>query len=180
MRFLSSLFLPARLATFVLLAGLGASLTTGSIASTNSGKATTPPLYKMKIARLDGPRTSLAKWRGKVVVANFWASWCGPCQYEMPRFQKWQQQYAKKGLQIVGIGLDKPGKLKNVARSLSITYPLLVMPLEDGRPILAGLGNEEMLIPYTLIYNRDGSLAFRHKGLIGADEFDILIAPLLQ
>jgi thiol-disulfide isomerase/thioredoxin len=137
------------------------------------------PLYERVMEGLDGKNKSLASWRGKVIVANFWASWCGPCQYEIPRLKKWQQQFASRGLQVVGIGLDVPDKLRNVARSLGIDYPLLVMSLKTGRPVLAGLGNQEMIIPFTLIINRDGSIAYKHKGLIGQDEFDIMIAPLL-
>ncbi len=146
--------------------------------------AKTPPspfsFFEQKVDGLYGPQRSLSNWRGKVIVANFWASWCGPCQFEIPRFIKWQHQYQSKGLQIVGIGLDTPGKLKNVARSLGIDYPLLVMSLDDGRPILHQLGNDQMMIPFTLVINKDGTIAYKHKGLISQDEFDIMIAPLLK
>jgi len=138
------------------------------------------PFFEQQIDGLNGPKKSLSAWRGKVIVANFWASWCGPCQFEIPRFIKWQRQYQSKGLQIIGIGLDTPGKLKNVARSLGIDYPLLVMRLDDGRPILHQLGNDQMMIPFTLVINKDGSIAYIHKGLIGQDAFDIMIAPLLE
>ncbi len=138
------------------------------------------PFFEQKVEGLYGAAKSLSNWRGKVIVANFWASWCGPCQFEIPRFIKWQHQYQSKGLQIVGIGLDTPGKLKNVARSLGIDYPQLVMSLDDGRPILHQLGNDQMMIPFTLVINRNGTIAYKHKGLIGQDEFDIMIAPLLK
>jgi len=137
-------------------------------------------LLELPIARLDGGgKIQLSKWRGKVMIVNFWASWCGPCQYEIPHFRRWQNRFARQGLQIAGIGLDKPEKLKNTARSLSINYPLLIMPMNKGRTILHGLGNDEMKIPFSLIYDRDGSLAFAHKGIMGKDEFDLLVAPLL-
>ncbi len=138
------------------------------------------PFFERVIDGLNGPQKSLSAWRGKVIVANFWASWCGPCQFEIPRFIKWQHQYQSKGLQIVGIGLDTPRKLKNVARSLGIDYPLLVMSLEEGRPVLERLGNTQMMIPFTLVISKDGMVAYKHKGLIGQDEFDIMIVPLLE
>lgn len=136
-------------------------------------------LFDRMIDGLDGEKRQLSTWRGKIIIANFWASWCGPCQYEIPRFMKWQHEYGAKGLQVVGIGLDDAAKLKNVARSLDIDYPLLVMSLDKGRPLLSRFGNKEMIIPFTLIFNRDGTIAYKHKGLIGQDEFDIMIAPLL-
>ncbi len=143
------------------------------------GKSPSQALYERMIDGLDGRPHSLKDWQGKVIIANFWASWCGPCQYEIPRFIKWQKQFADRGLQVVGIGLDDAKKLKNVKRSLDIDYPLLVMSLDKGRPILDKLGNREMIIPYTIIFDKDGSVAYRHKGLISQDEFDIMIAPLL-
>ncbi len=136
--------------------------------------------YQRMIDGLDGKKRNLASWRGKVIIANFWASWCGPCQYEIPRFINWQHKYADKGLQVVGIGLDEAQKLKNVARSLEIDYPLLFMSLDEGRPILDAFGDDKMIIPFTVIFNRDGTVAARHKGVMGEDEFEILIAPLLQ
>ena len=136
-------------------------------------------LYERMIDGLDGEKRQLATWRGKIIIANFWASWCGPCQYEIPRFIKWQHEYGAKGLQVVGIGLDDAKKLQNVARSLDIDYPLLVMTLDNGRSLLSRFGNKEMVIPFTLIFNRDGTIVYKHKGLMGQDEFDIMIAPLL-
>ena len=136
-------------------------------------------LYERMIDGLDGKKRNLSSWHGKIIIANFWASWCAPCQYEIPRFMKWQHKYGSKGLQVVGIGLDDVKKLKNVARSLSIDYPLLVMSLDKGRPLLNEFGNKEMIIPFTLVFNRDGTIAWKHKGLLGQDEFDIMIAPLL-
>jgi thiol-disulfide isomerase/thioredoxin len=135
--------------------------------------------YERMIDGLDDKQQKLSNWHGKIVVANFWASWCGPCQYEIPRFMKWQHEYGPKGLQIVGIGLDDTKKLQNVARSLDIDYPLLVMSLDKGRSLLSRFGNKEMIIPFTLIFNRDGTIVYKHKGLMGQDEFDIMIAPLL-
>jgi len=134
------------------------------------------------IDRLDGDRAgaSLKQWRGKVLVVNFWASWCGPCQYEIPRFKAWQGKYGADGLQIVGVGVDARNKLKNVARSLGVDYPLLIMPPAQSRPLLAALGDKQMIMPFTVIIDRSGKIAGRHKGLLGQDEFDIIIAPLLQ
>ncbi|MCF6199746.1 MAG: TlpA family protein disulfide reductase [Hyphomicrobiaceae bacterium] len=171
--------MPQRLMQIVLL--LSIALLTQPVNQALSKETVGPfPFFEQQIDGLYGPQKSLSAWRGKVIVANFWASWCGPCQFEIPRFIKWQHQFQSKGLQIVGIGLDTPKKLKNVARSLGIDYPLLVMSLDDGRPILHQLGNDQMMIPFTLVINKDGTIAYKHKGLIGQDEFDIMIAPLLE
>jgi thiol-disulfide isomerase/thioredoxin len=162
-----------------LLPALAPRLSPTARADTAALSAQGVPLTERVFAGLDGREQRLAAWRGKIIIANFWASWCGPCQFEIPRLRRWQQRYAPQGLQVVGIGVDVDAKLSNVARSLEIDYPLLVLPPAEGRPLLASLGDSEMMIPFTVVIDREGRIAYTHKGLIGDDEFDIAIAPLL-
>jgi thiol-disulfide isomerase/thioredoxin len=172
-------WLPALL---LLLGALLAAAGSGGLGPPARADAVPPPaeeLGERSLQGLAGGSRRLADWRGKVVIANFWASWCGPCQFEIPRLRDWQQRYGDKGLQVVGIGVDTPAKLGNVARSLDIDYPLLVLPPAEGRPLLARLGDAEMTIPFTVVIDRDGRIAYTHTGLIGDDEFEVAIAPLL-
>ena len=71
----------------------------------------------LQLPGLDGQTRQLSEWKGKVLIVNFWAGWCGPCQFEIPHFVRWQKQFGAQGLQIVSVGVDKVRSLKNVARS---------------------------------------------------------------
>ncbi len=112
-----------------------------------------------------GEKTSLAEYRNKILVVNFWASWCPPCIKEMPELEKIQQEMADKDVQVVGIGLDEPGNLQVFARRQSITYPLF----EGGVP-----GNEfaEKLgfpgtLPYTVLFDKSGKVVKTYHGYEG-------------
>jgi thiol-disulfide isomerase/thioredoxin len=76
-----------------------------------------PPLI---LNDLNGQQQNLYQWHGQIIMLNFWATWCGPCQIEIPDFIDLQVQYADQGLQIIGVGLDEPGKLRNYVRTVGI------------------------------------------------------------
>lgn len=136
------------------------------------------PAFKLK--GLDGKIHSLDDWKGKVIVLNFWASWCGPCQYEIPEFARFQSRYGKDGLQILGMGLDDEKKLANVARTLGINYPVLVLdPLVD-RKILSDWGNDTGIVPYTAVIDKDGRITYIHRGKMDAEVFADYVLPLLK
>src|SRR5262249_30849818 len=71
-----------------------------------------------------GQAQSLGRYQGKVIVLNFWATWCAPCREEMPAFQRLQGRYGGRGVQFVGLANDDPAKVARFARDLGITYPL--------------------------------------------------------
>jgi len=128
---------------------------------------------------LDGKTHSLREWRGKVVVLNFWASWCAPCLYEVKDLVRYQRKYARRGLQIIGLGLDDERKLKNVKRTLEINYPVLLVDTKGSRKLLAGWGDRRGMIPFSVIFGRDGRLAGAHFGVIDDEVFSETILPLL-
>ncbi len=101
-------------------------LTLAMLAALPAANAGEPAVPAFKLPGMDGKQHELAEWRNKVVLLNFWASWCSPCQTEIRDLVAFQTQYAAQGLQIVGIGLDDEKKLRNVQRSLGINYPVLV------------------------------------------------------
>ena len=132
-----------------------------------------------RLRDLRGELHSLSDWKGKVIMMNFWASWCSPCQYEIPEFVHYQQQYGKDGLQIIGIGVDEKRKLANVARSLEINYPVLVLEPSVSRQLMSKWGNDTGIIPYTVVIARDGRIKYIHRGQMGQEEFDTYVKPLL-
>lgn len=129
---------------------------------------------------LQGKMRSLEDWKGKVIMMNFWASWCGPCQYEIPEFVAYQEKYADKGLQLIGIGVDEQRKLANVARTLGMNYPVLVLdPAASGR-LMAKWGNDTGIIPHTVVIAKDGRIKYIHRGQMDEEVFNTYVLPLLR
>lgn len=120
-------------------------------------------VYALSMPDLEGKPQAFEQWRGKVLVVNFWATWCAPCREEMPALVAAQTRYGSKGLQIVGIGIDDAGKMRQFAKSLSLNYPAL-----DGGfgalELSKSLGNSVMALPFTLIVDRNGTIVRRQLG----------------
>lgn len=136
-------------------------------------------LAKISLPDLQGKQRALEEWRGKVILLNFWASWCGPCQYEIPDFVEFQNQYRDAGLQVVGVGIDEARKLGNVRRSLGINYPTLVAGL-GGDSLLAKWGDYRGIVPYTVLIDRDGRIAMIRSGPFDRRSFEYHVLPLLE
>jgi thiol-disulfide isomerase/thioredoxin len=135
-----------------------------------------PPLI---LHDLDGKSHNLYEWHGKVIMLNFWATWCGPCQIEIPDFIDYQARYADKGLQIIGVGLDEKRKLRNFVRTVGINYPILQADPEIQFSLLRHWGNTFAVLPFTVIIGRDGHLVFMQQGIFSREAFTRIVEPLL-
>jgi thiol-disulfide isomerase/thioredoxin len=126
----------------------------------------------------DQPQT-LGQYRGKVLVVNFWATWCPPCRAEIPAFIEMQRKFGANGLQFVGIALDSPDQVSAFAQEFGINYPVLIGGINESEA-LRQLGNPGGGLPYTLIYDRSGNL--REKLIGGLDEarLEHLLTPYLN
>jgi thiol-disulfide isomerase/thioredoxin len=136
-----------------------------------------PPLM---LNDLKGQQHNLYDWHGKVIMLNFWATWCGPCQIEIPDFIAYQKDYAKKGLQIVGIGLDETRKLRNYVRTVGINYPVLQADPESQYSLLKQWGNSFGVLPFTVIIGKEGHLVYMQQGIFKKEAFDTYVKPLLN
>jgi thiol-disulfide isomerase/thioredoxin len=119
----------------------------------------------------------LSSFKGKVVLLDFWATWCGPCKIEIPWFIEFQQKYGKDGLQVVGVSVDDPlAKLKPYAAQMKMNYLVLQGldqdALQDAYGPLFG-------IPVTVLISRDGKICNKHVGLSSKDAFEKEIKSLL-
>lgn len=129
----------------------------------NSRQATSQ-LLAMTLPDAQGSPQSLSQWQGKVLVVNFWATWCMPCREEMPGFSRLQTQYAAKGVQFVGIAFDSADKVKEFANLTPVSYPLLIGG-SSLLPLTADLGDAAGGLPFTVVIGRDGSLLQSRLGL---------------
>ncbi len=143
----------------------------------DGGRPTIPDIQYPDLS--DTPQ-NLQQWKGKVLLLNFWASWCSPCLAEIRHLTEYQDKFAAQGLQVVGLGLDDPRKLKNVQRSLQMNYPVLTSSEQESRSILKAWGNRTGLIPYTVIFNKQGEVVHAHRGIIDDPLFEQLVKPLLE
>ena len=126
---------------------------------------------------MNGKDVSLASYKGKVIVVNFWATWCGPCKIEIPGFVELQDEYRDRGLALLGVSVDDPVReIKLFADEYKVNYPMLV-----------GLGREDFLeaygplwgIPITIFISRDGMMCKTHAGLVTKEDFEEQIKALL-
>lgn len=117
------------------------------------------------IADLAGRPQRLDQWRGKLVVLNFWATWCPPCVEEMPELSDLHRELAPKGLGMVGIGIDSAAKIAEFARKTPVSYPLVVAGM-GGTEIARRFGNQAGVLPYTVLIGAGGQVAHRLPGRV--------------
>jgi peroxiredoxin len=123
---------------------------------------------------LTGKNVSLSDFKGKVVVLDFWATWCPPCRREIPDFISLQKQYASQGVQIIGIALDEPEKVQAFARDNGMNYPVLL----GNDAITAKYGGIEG-IPTTFIIDKTGRIVNKFEGFRPRETFEAEIKKLL-
>lgn len=139
------------------------------------GDAGTP----VALPDLDGKPQSFEQWRGKLVLLNFWASWCGPCREEMPLLERSQQRYAQQGLQIVGVAADSAEATRGFLKRYPVTYPILVDDPARGGDVALDYGNTRGVLPYTVLIGRDGRIAAQRFGNFSESALDRWLAPHL-
>ncbi len=120
---------------------------------------------------------SVSQWRGKILVINFWATWCGPCLKEIPEFIKLQQQYRDQGLQFVGIAIDDKESVQAYLKRIQINYPILIAG-DAGSNLAHQLGNIINAVPFTVIVNQQGQIIHRQPGELSNEALLKIINPL--
>jgi len=135
---------------------------------------TKAPDFSLKTA--DNSTIVMKKLTGKVVVVNFWATWCRPCVVEMPGFSEIYDKYHSRGLEIIGVSLDRGGwsKVRPFLARNKVSYPIVV---GDEDLYLAYGG--EAAIPTTVFVDKKGNIAERHIGAMTREQFESKIKKLL-
>lgn len=129
------------------------------------------PAPDIRIADLDGRPRSLAEWRGRWLLVNFWASWCAPCMEEIPLLIASQTRYAPRGLQVLGIAMDDPEAVRATVKEKVFNYPTLAGD-EAVLTAMEQLGNTLGAIPYTVLISPDGVVREMEMGGINSGKID--------
>jgi thiol-disulfide isomerase/thioredoxin len=135
-------------------------------------------LLALSLPDAAGKEQSIGQWRGKVVVVNFWATWCAPCREEMPEFMRAQTEFGARGLQFVGIAVDQADKVDAFAKDLGLNYPTLIGGY-GAVELSKTLGNRLAALPFTIIVDRQGRVAFTQLGLMKPEQLRSIVGKLL-
>lgn len=151
-----SLLSVAALCTFVL---MFAACRTKTIAPHSGAGTELAPNFTLKA--LDGAPLRLSDFRGKVILLDFWATWCAPCQEEIPRFVEWQRRYGEGGLQVIGLSMDDgPKPVQKFSREFGMNYPVAL-----GTQAVASQYGGIFGLPVNIVIGRDGKIKAKHLGM---------------
>lgn len=143
----------------------------------NNGATNAWELPAFTLADTEGNTRSLDEWKGKVILLNFWATWCPPCKYEIPDFMEYQAEYESAGFQIVGIGIDGAEAIKQYYDEMGINYPVLIA---TDAGMMSDWGNREQVLPYSVVIDRSGEIRYIHRGQLDHPVFETQIKPLIE
>ncbi len=133
--------------------------------------------YDFRVKDVDGRTVNLADYKGKVVMLNFFATWCGPCKFETPMFVELQDQYREQDVAFIGVQIDDdPALLEPFRDEYKVNYPLL---LANDRTDLQEAYGPFWGLPVTLMIQRDGTICKRHMGLASKEQMEREIRNLL-
>jgi thiol-disulfide isomerase/thioredoxin len=144
----------------------------------SSPEAIADTLPDLRLPDLEGREISGSSWAGKVLVLNFWATWCPPCLREMPLLDAWQQRYGSRGLQIVGIAIDRPDDVARFLAENAVSYPILIGNI-DTVGLSKRLGNRTGALPFTVVFDPVGRRVFSHTGELSRALLEAEITPQL-
>ena len=135
------------------------------------------PAPDFTLQDLNGQEVRLSDLKGKVVVLNFWATWCPPCRKEIPDFNELQAQYGDKGVQFIGVALDEEGlaKVKKWTSTNPVNYPVVIADAAIKKAY-----GEMNAIPVTLLIDRQGMIRTKYIGMRQKAIVESMIAPLLS
>ncbi len=162
----------------VLLIALAVRYYLSSPPTAETAAQTTKALFAASFTGIDGKPHAISQWKGKIIVANFWATWCPPCREEMPELSHLQEQYRNRGLIVLGISTDELDKIREFAKESPVSYPLLSGEI-SAMDVGLSLGNNKGVLPYTVIIKPDGNIAKAYFGRVNQALLEETLLPLM-
>jgi thiol-disulfide isomerase/thioredoxin len=128
---------------------------------------------------LAGRTRRLLEWRGRLLLCNFWATWCAPCREEMPMLSRMREKYEPKGVEFVGISIDSAAKVLEFSKKMAVSYPLLIGDA-GAIDLMRTLGNPSGALPFTIVLDRAGAVAYRRLGALTQQELEQALVGFLR
>lgn len=142
---------------------------------TNKGAET---ILAASLPDLQDTNQTISQWRGKVMVINFWATWCGPCREEIPEFIELQKRFSEQGVIFIGIAVDQKEKVAAFSKEIGINYPVLVGGM-NAMALAGAAGNSQGALPFTVIIDRGGKITGTKLGRLSQSKLESMLKPLL-
>jgi len=139
----------------------------------------TTALFAASFPDHTGQAQAIKQWQGKILVVNFWATWCPPCLEEMPELSKLNETYQNSNVALIGISTDDVAKIRIFAKNSPVSYPLLAGDFE-AMNLAERLGNNKGALPYTVIVRPDGTIANTYFGRINQALLEQTLLPLIK
>jgi thiol-disulfide isomerase/thioredoxin len=134
-------------------------------------------LFAAKLPDENGVSQALSQYQGKIIVLNFWATWCPPCREEMPELSALHDAYKDKNVVVLGVAIDEVGLVKEFTQATPVSYPLFAAE-NEGMALGSDLGNNKSVLPYTLIIGSDGKVVKTFFGRITKSLLETTLATL--
>lgn len=137
---------------------------------------TTRPAFALK--DLEGKTRNIDEWNGKVLLINFWATWCPPCKKEMPAFIELHEEYKSQGFEVIGIALDDEESVQDFVDTLGVNYTVVAAEYA-GLELSRLYGNRMGALPFSVFVGRDGKIKLTKAGELSKADVEKIIKPLL-
>jgi len=136
------------------------------------------PRPSFELKDIEGNTRKMTEWDGKVLLVNFWATWCPPCKKEIPSFMELQEEYGSKGFQVIGLAIDDEDSVKDYADTMGMNYPIMAAEL-TAMEIARLYGNRVNALPFTAFVDREGKIVLTKPGEISKNDAEEIINKLL-
>ncbi len=171
--------LPSILWAFTLIVLLGFTIRYFYYSTSDShANISSAPLFKSHMADIQAKPQPLSQYQGKVIVLNFWATWCPPCRDEMPELSELQLAYQSKNVVVLGIAVDELNLVQEYLQASPVNYPILIADYA-GMDLSEQLGNDHGILPYTVIIDSHGEVIKTFLGRISRPALEPVLQPLL-
>lgn len=175
----------SNIATLAIVLGLGFAIyyfvlnPNSPLKSTNYSSLSTQDFFASQLPNENGVIQNLNQYKGKVILLNFWATWCPPCREEMPELSELHTKYKNKNVVVIGLAVDELRLVREFALASPVGYPLLASE-DSGMELASNLGNTQGVLPFTVMIDTKGKVVKTYFGRIHQDVIEEELKPLLE